>query len=757
VSDAQRDTENSTRQERRVSIIINTDGRAKSLEATLNSLQQLDYSNFEVCLVYGPTEDGTKEIAQAWSDRLKIAHCPVRNLSRSRNIGLALSSGEIVAFLDDDAIPEPEWLDQVIAPFRDAVVDVSGGFLLDHTGVTFQWRYGTADRLGRADLSWNRPAPEFNFPLSNNYPHVIGANSVFRRSKLIEIGGFDENFAYYLDETDVILRVLDAGGHIAQVEGARVHHKFRPSHIRSESKVLTSWYAVFYSKIYFCLSNAQKHHSMTEIIGEIMEFISKFRRDLSWAVDAKLLGSGYFKVFDEETDRAWKDGLRNGSAGNRLFITDDVLSRYSTPFRAFQTILPYHSKRVICLLSQSYPPQLVGGVGRYMHQLARVVAKLGHKVHVLTRAEGHPTVDLEDGVWVHRILSDHKLPQGLPNPIYIPQKIWDYSKSACDELEKIATLRPIDIVYAPIWDCEGIAALVSKKFQVVTSLQTTLKFWLDSHPHMLASREFVEGFAEPMIGLERKLFQESAGIHAISAAIAHEIEVAYAIDFGKTHMAIVPLGQEDWSVLPVHSPDPLPNEGIRLLFVGRLEERKGIDVLMKALPSLLTTYPELYVDIVGNDRLANQNGTTYRGDFEGAYKDSGFFNRVRFHGEIDEERLRGFYKECDIFVAPSRFESFGLILLEAMMFSKPVVACRAGGMVEVVDEGVSGLLASPGDPLSLANAIGTLVADAGLRAKMGGAGRGRYEARFTPDRMAADLMTFLVEVSDRAKSTKHQH
>lgn len=756
VSDAYQVTAASILQHPRISIIINTDGRAKSLEATLNSLQQLDYPNFEVCVVYGPTDDGTKEVAEGWSDRLKIAHCPSRNLSRSRNIGLALSSGEIVAFLDDDAIPEPEWLDQVIAPFRDSKVDVSGGFLLDHTGVTFQWRYGTADRLGRADLTWNKPTPEFNFPLSNSYPHVIGANSVFRRSKLIEVGGFDENFAYYLDETDVILRILDAGGHIAQVEGARVHHKFRPSHIRSESKVLTSWYAVFYSKIYFCLIHSQKHHSMGEIISEVTDFINKFKRDLSWAVDAQLLDPGYIKIFEEETDRAWRDGLKNGSMGNCLFIADDVLSRYSSSFMPFRTILPLHSKRVICLLSQSYPPQLVGGVGRYIHQLAKIMAKLGHKVHVLTRAEDHPTVDLEDGVWVRRIPSSHHQPHSLPHPVYIPQRIWNYSKSACEELEKIAALRSVDIVYAPIWDCEGIAALLSNRFEVVTSLQTTLKFWLDSHPHIAADREFIEGFAEPMIGLERKLFQQSAGIHAISAAIAREIEGAYAVDFGSTHMAVVPLGQEDWSVLPANPPDPWPVEGIRLLFVGRLEERKGIDVLLRALPTLLTDHPDLYVDIVGNDSLLNEHESTYRADFEKAHADAAFISRVLFHGEVEEQRLRGLYKACDIFTAPSRFESFGLILLEAMMFSKPVIACRAGGMVEVVDEGVSGLLAEPGDPTSLASAIGALIADAGLRERMGRAGRERYEACFTPERMAKDVMTFLTEVSDRAKSRRQK-
>src|SRR5262252_2283436 len=92
-----------------VSIIINTDGRAASLRNTLTSLGYLRYPRFEVVVVAGPTDDGTRAMLKAWQDRIKIENCPRRNLSESRNIGIATSSAEILAFLDDDALPEPEW------------------------------------------------------------------------------------------------------------------------------------------------------------------------------------------------------------------------------------------------------------------------------------------------------------------------------------------------------------------------------------------------------------------------------------------------------------------------------------------------------------------------------------------------------------------------------------------------------------------------------------------------------------------------
>ena len=97
---------------------------------------------------------------------------------------------------------------------------------------------------------------------------------------------------------------------------------------------------------------------------------------------------------------------------------------------------------------------------------------------------------------------------------------------------------------------------------------------------------------------------------------------------------------------------------------------------------------------------------------------------------------------CDVFVAPSRFESFGLILLEAMMFAKPVVSSDIGGMNEIVHDRVSGLLVPPDDVAALTETLAQLLRSSELRESVGRGGRAAYEDSFTVERMAEEAERF---------------
>jgi glycosyltransferase involved in cell wall biosynthesis/GT2 family glycosyltransferase len=737
----------------KVSIIINTDARVKPLATCLESLRYLRYPNFEVVVVAGPTRDGTHELCAAWGDAIKFGDCPVRNLSQSRNISIAIASGDIVAFLDDDSVPEPEWLDDIIPAFQDPEVAVAGGFLHDHTGKTYQWQFGTADRMGAADTGWKRAAPEFNFPNSFSFPHVM-ANSAFRRTALIEVGGFDEEYEYFLDETDVICRFVDAGWKVAQLDTGFIHHKFMPSHIRNDSRVLTSWYSIVKNKAYFALRNARNHASVQTIIGDVQNQIVEFRGHVRWAIGKGMLAESDGARFEDEVERALQDGLAHGLEAARKLPPEGYLRGDKFPFVVFPPTLPAAQQRCYVFLTRTYPPASVGGIGRYIHQLARTLAAQGHQVHVLTAGDGHDRVDFEECVWVHRILpKTHEAPTA-PELQGIPAHIWNYSRTMLDEAREIASRRKVEAVYTPIWDAEGIAFIGAPEFPLVTSLQTTLHFYLDTHADKQRDAAFMRDFVEPMLRMERLLFEKSDGIHAISDAIVRDIEAAYSIGFDRTRLWTVPLGLEDWTgdAPPRHSRDAGEGRPITICFVGRLESRKGVDVVMEMAPGLLRDHPEARLEFVGNDKLPGEDGRTWRERFE---KQPGFEairDRVTFRGEVSDEGLRAAYRAADIVLAPSRFESFGLVHLEAAMYGKPVIGGRVGGMVEVIDDGVTGLLADPGDAGSLRAAVERLLADASLRLALGEAARQRYVERFTPQSMADGVAALIGEVAARPRT-----
>ena len=176
---------------------------------------------------------------------------------------------------------------------------------------------------------------------------------------------------------------------------------------------------------------------------------------------------------------------------------------------------------------------------------------------------------------------------------------------------------------------------------------------------------------------------------------------------------------------------------IRILFVGRLEPRKGFDVLMKAIPIVLKENNDVHFDICGDGEVTKTSASKE------------FSQNITFHGYKPREELEKLYEDSDIFVAPSRYESFGIIYLEAMKYGKPVVACNSGGTPEVVKDGETGILISPGDHRSLANAMLKLSKDKSLRLKMGIAGRNIIEEKFSLPNLIESTINFYCQTVDR--------
>ena len=643
-----------------------------------------------------------------------------------------MARGDVVAFIDDDAIPEPDWLTQLAAAYDSKEIGGAGGVVYDHTGYNYQYEYSTADRLGNANWRAGKRTEQLCFPGSFEFPYLQGTNASFRRSALLEVGGFDEEIEFYLDETELCCRLVDAGYVIRQLPNAFVHHKFAPSHVRDDQKITRYRYPVIKNKIYFALKHGRNYLGLSEILEDARNFVSAHAKDVEFHIEGGRLTDIERQRFREECDRAWERGLQRGLAVDRLMIDEDKCARYAGDFVQFNTNT-VHVARTVVLVSRDFPPSHSGGIATFNKALGEALGEEGHQVHVITQSADINRVDLENGVWVHRVMTRETQRSPEAEELKIPQHIWNWSSTALAEVRRIAAHRRVDVVEAPIWDCEGIALLLARQWPLVTSLQTTLHFWLESHPEVRSDTPWMDAFGRPMLGLEKQLMLNSDSIRSISAAIKREIEIAYRFEFEEHKICIAPLGL---SVNRARSNGSRIEKNIVVLYVGRLEHRKGIDVLLNVIPTILQNAPDVSFRIIGDDSLLGPSGKTYKQEFLDRHASQSLLSKVIFEGRVPEESMQEAYAGCDIFVAPSRFESFGLVFLEAMREGKPVIGCAAGGMPEIIAHGHNGLLVKPNDEESLKAAILRLIQSAPDRETMGQSGRTLFEKHFTAARMA---------------------
>lgn len=196
---------------------------------------------------------------------------------------------------------------------------------------------------------------------------------------------------------------------------------------------------------------------------------------------------------------------------------------------------------------------------------------------------------------------------------------------------------------------------------------------------------------------------------------------------------IIPNGTEVDDISNAEPFAHLQDGMINLLFVGRLEKRKGLKYLLAAYSRLKWNWPNLRLLIVGPGKPDDES---YRIIGERNLRDIIFTGRVS-----DKEKAR-YYKSADIYCSPATgSESFGIVLLEAMAAGKPVVASDIAGYADVITQGMDGLLVEPKQDDALADAIGTLLKNPTHRARLGIAGRKKVE-EFRWDRVAARVMGY---------------
>lgn len=323
-----------------VSVVIVSRGRPAALRRCLAAVAQLQYPAFEVVVVADPDGVATAR-ATPTAEALKIVPYDVPNISAARNLGISHAAGEIVAFIDDDAVPEPQWLRHLTAPAERPEVAAMGGFVRGRNGISFQWKARRIDGEGMThDLPVDAQRPVLLTPPPGQAIKTEGTNMAVRREVLVALGGFDPAYHYFLDETDLNMRLARAGHATAIVPLAEVHHGFAPNALRRADRVQrdlfeigASW-AVFQRK--YLAPPARATHWQRLRAGERRRLLGHLvtgglePRDVGWLM------------------RRLEDGYVAGQA--RALATGALPHRPAAPFRPF----PSEPRRPLWIASRPW-------------------------------------------------------------------------------------------------------------------------------------------------------------------------------------------------------------------------------------------------------------------------------------------------------------------------------------------------------------------------------------------------------------------
>lgn len=212
------------------------------------------------------------------------------------------------------------------------------------------------------------------------------------------------------------------------------------------------------------------------------------------------------------------------------------------------------------------------------------------------------------------------------------------------------------------------------------------------------------------------------------------------VEFGFPREQLVQLGH----FLDHRSVDPGPGPGQGFVYAGRLSREKGVDVLLRAA----ARRPELSVQILGEGPQEDELRARF-----------GHLPNVRFHGHRTGEELARAFRSARAVVVPSEcYENFPLVILEAYAHRKPVVCSRLGALPELVDEGNTGLLFTPGEDEELGNILARLDRDALLAQRLGASGRELLEREYGPEPHYRSLLRIyreVIEASGSRSSTAH--
>jgi D-inositol-3-phosphate glycosyltransferase len=374
-----------------------------------------------------------------------------------------------------------------------------------------------------------------------------------------------------------------------------------------------------------------------------------------------------------------------------------------------------------------------GGQNLHVAELAKALGRCGHEVRVHTRqdaASPSGEVQLAQGVTV-----DH-VPAGPPEPVP-KDELLPYMAAFGEYLADAWAAAPPDVVHAHFW-MSGLAALTGVRDRPVPVVQTFHALGSVKQRHQGAKDTSPAG----RIRMERAI---ARAVAKVVATCTEEVFELARLGVQRRQVTVVPCGV-DLEQFTDRGPVAPRTSRPRILTVGRLVERKGFDVLIRALAAV----PRAELLIAGGPPAAELVADAEACRLVAEAERCGVADRVHLLGAVSRADMPALMRSADVIACAPWYEPFGMVPVEAMACGVPVVASAVGGITDTVIDGVTGLLVPPHSPDRMAGALRTLLGDRSLQLSFRSAALDRARSRYAWDRIAVETQRVYTEVTAHA-------
>jgi glycosyltransferase involved in cell wall biosynthesis/GT2 family glycosyltransferase len=639
--------------------------RIDRIADAIASLQEQSSQPHEVVLVIDHSPELEAECRQRWPGVRVLANREQQGLSGARNTGLAESSGDVVAFLDDDAVAAPNWIEVLGSAYAEARVLGAGG------AVRPMWSEGRP-RWFPAEFDWVVGCTHSGMPGEREaVRNLVGANMSFRRAALIEAGGFRHELGRIgkiptgCEETDLCIRIgkRHPDGTILYDPAAAVEHYVPPERARASyfssrcrgegrSKAILSALVGSDSG----LSEERSYARRTLPLGFLRCLGAGLRGDLGGFERAAMLVFGLLATTSGYLG-AGRDARRIGRRREQAGKTPDG------------------ALRVLMVTPRS--PLAQGGVERHVMEVSRRIAASGAEVEVLCSAPGETaSEEAHDGVTIRSVRA------------WPANRDWCLAPGIWREMAR----RPWDVVHVQSY--HTLVAPLAMLRALILGIPYVVTFHGGGHSSELRNRS--RGAQRLLL---RPLLRRACRLVAVAR---FEIE-QYGEELGvpPDRFALIPNGTDlAFATTAIADPPPTPSNGGPILAtIGRLERYKGHGRVIAALPHVLEREPGARLLIVGSG--------PYEADLRRQAAELGLDGKVEFTSipAGEPSAMAALLHGVSLVVLMSDFETHPLVALEAAAAGRRLLVADSSGLAELAADGFARAIPLDESPTGVAEAV----------------------------------------------------